>query len=412
MNSSTSSSEMVVATPQATRRLYGKVLLVILLGMALAFIGLRIFTAANDASGDTILSRVLQAKAALPQITSEDQDLMMFYGSSMVQAGFSPRQFDSQMLDQGIAIKSFNFGFGGLNPFFQDYLSRRIRDQFEADERRLKLAVLEFNPFQTTQTRWNGAIALEDSFITLLGSNEELWEITRQDPDRGLRLFTIRDLRDGISAEMITTFFLGDAVEVPRPRTTLDEDPEEVANRRNEILEILNERFVEDYPDYDGSDWYYPWQGGGTIPDERSEETLELFTEYYELTQTDYYMSDDRLSRIHSADIEELHFNQMLVDSFIAIVKNFQAFSDHVEVVMLPKNTDWIKNPPEALERQRAVVERIQRETGVTFRDFQEIDAVTNDLFRDTTHLNRYQGAVVFTDFIVETYAPILSDIR
>jgi hypothetical protein len=77
---------------------------------------------------------------------------------------------------------------------------------------------------------------------------------------------------------------------------------------------------------------------------------------------------------------------------------------------MLPKNTDWIQNSPEALARQQAVVERIRAETGAPVHDFQVIDAVSNDMFSDTTHLNRYYGAVAFTELLAEQYAELLRD--
>ena len=119
-------------------------------------------------------------------------------------------------------------------------------------------------------------------------------------------------------------------------------------------------------------------------------------------------MDDDRLSRIATADIVDLNFDPELIEAFIAIVKNLQQIADHVEVVMLPKNTDWIKNPPDALKRLAAAVQRIEQATGVKVRDFQSIDAVSNDMFSDTTHLNRYQGAVAFSEFLAGEYAGIL----
>ncbi len=116
-----------------------------------------------------------------------------------------------------------------------------------------------------------------------------------------------------------------------------------------------------------------------------------------------------RLQRIDSADIVELHFDPELVSAFVRMVKNLQQVAERVEVVMLPKNTDWIKNPPEALERQAEAIRKIEAATGVTVRDWQQIDAVSNSMFGDTTHLNRYQGAVAFTRFVADKYGPGLA---
>ncbi len=402
-SSSISSSDNVIGT----RGIYARILLTIVLGMAVALGLVRVFVAANDVSGQSLLSRVLEGQAAIPRIATEANELVMLFGSSMTQAGFSPREFDLELAEKGIETTSFNFGFGGLNPMFQEYLSKRIVEDFKAENRRMKLVMIEFNPFQTTITRRNRAVALEDSYIALLASPGELLDILLEDPERGIRMLGIRYLRDGISAEMITTFFWAEPFQTPFIGTELVEE-EGVEERLDEVLAGMSDAFDAEYPEYDGSDWYYPWRGGGTNKSERSPETLALVDEYYTLTQTDYQMDDDRLSRIDTADIVDLNFDPDLVEAFIALVKNFQQIADHVEIVMLPKNTDWIKNPPEALARQAAVVERIRLETGVPLRDFQQTDVVSNDMFGDSTHLNRYQGAVAFTHLLAEEYADLL----
>ena len=202
------------------------------------------------AKSQGIMARVEQAREALPKILKEPQDLVMFYGSSMTRAGFSPRKFDLDLNAMGKNIKSFNFGFGGLNPFFQDYLSRRIADRFEQEDRRLKLAMIEFNPFQTTTARWNRAKSVIDSFITMLASDNELWGITKQDLTRGIRLFHIKYLRNDVSSEMITSFY-GREIFPPVRRERFKDDEETIAAQRKWGRE-LGELFEKDYPDYKG----------------------------------------------------------------------------------------------------------------------------------------------------------------
>jgi len=389
------------------RRTWGRILLAILAGMAVSLVILRVFTDLNDASEETILGRVSEARAALPEIIAQEEDLVMFYGSSMVEAGFSPRMFDRWLAERGVTVKSFNFGFGGLNPYFQEILSRRIAEQFLASDRHLELALIEFNPFQTTQTRWQGAESIVDSFLTMLATDRELMEIARQDPERGVRLFTIRYLRNDISAEMITAFF-GRSLQ-PRPQDSDIPEDEAMEQRRTEVLEALEGRFEEDYPDYDGSDWYWPWQGGGTIPSERSEETVELIKELIHTGQSDRRMDNDRLFRIRTADIIELRFEELLVESFIQLVRNFQGFSKQVKIVLLPRNSDWIEYSPEGRARLEAVIERIARETGVEIVNLQDTAEITPDMFGDTTHLGRYAGDIPFTRLLVTRFAPLLT---
>ncbi len=405
MSSSTSSSDA-----KAQRRIFARIFLTVSLGMGIALALVQGLVMALGAGSSSLLGRVIEARDAIPQIVDEPQELVMMFGSSMTGAGFSPREFDLAVAERGGSVKSFNFGFGGLNPLFQDYLARRIREDFEASDRRLKLVMIEFNPFQTTVSRRNLQRPLEESYVALLASPAELADFTLDDPESGLRMSLIRYLRDGISAEMITTFLWGEPFRAPRSDDGVDFERDEAAEERlREVLRVLGEKFSEEYPDFDGSDWYYPWQGGGTVKTERSAETLELFEEYYDLITSDYRMAVDRLDRVESADIEELHFDAELVAAFVRVVENFKAISDNVEIIMLPKNTDWIKNPPEALARQAEAIRQIEAETALPVRDFQVIEPVSNDMFSDTTHLNRYQGAVAFTEFLVERYAELLT---
>ena len=388
-----------------SRGSFVKVLLVVVVGMGLSLALVRAYAAALGASGEAFLGRVLEARAALPRIIAEEEDLVMFFGSSMTQAGFSARVFDRRLAERGVDVKSFNFGFGGLNPLFQDYLARRIREAFEAEGRRLELTLIEFNPFQTTRTRYERAVPSIDAFVGMLASPRELREILFEDPTRGVRILNIHFLRDDVSAEM-ATFYFGDELGFvpPVPESDLPED-EENQKRLREIGERMGEKFDEEYPDYDGAQWSYEWQGAGTIPSERSEETLQLFRDYYAALTTEKHMTDDLLWRQFSSDVTELDFEEELVEAFIRLVGEFQRISNRVEVVLLPRNTDWIEYTPDVRARLDGVLQRIRDETGVTVRDFQVIDAVANDMFSDTTHLARYQGDISFTNFLADLYA-------
>ncbi|MCF6300915.1 MAG: hypothetical protein L3J52_07345, partial [Proteobacteria bacterium] len=260
---------------------------------------------------------------------------------------------------------------------------------------------IEFNPFQTTLTRHQGALAIEDSFITMLGTEKEIRDITFEDPTRGIRLYNIRYLRGSISAEMITDYFAR-GFRAPRSKTTITNNKES-DKKLSELGQQLNDAFTKDYPDYVPSQWSYQWQGGGTIPEERSASTLKLFEEYYQLQQLDYLLDDDRLSRIHTADIIELNFSEELIEAFVRMVQNFQKFSDKVEIVLLPRNTDWIENYPEGKIRLINAINLIEQATGVVIKNHQNLAVIKPHMFRDTTHLNRYQGAVAYTHYLAQS---------
>ncbi len=110
----------------------------------------------------------------------------------------------------------------------------------------------------------------------------------------------------------------------------------------------MNQAFEAEYPDFEGADWYYPWQGGGTIAAERSAETLKLFDEYYEL-------------------------------------------------ILDPARLD-------------ETVQRIEQATGITIQNHQDLPAINPSMFVDTTHLNRYQGAAAYTRYLVEQYSGYLNE--
>lgn len=405
MNSSISSSEALQAgdAGSSDRRIYFRILLAIALGMTAALVIFRIFAELNDGRPESIMGRVLEAREALPQVVAQPGDLVMVFGSSMVEAGFSPRQFDQEMAAAGRPVTSFNFGFGGLNPYFQDFLSRRIVEAFEAADRRLALTLVEFNPFQTTVTRNERAKAIRDSYLTMLASPRELWKIVLEDPRRGIRLLVIHYLRNDISAEMTTNFLLGH-FDPPPPSAEFPLD-EAVDKRLNEVLERLGQLFEEEYPDYEGEDWRWAWQGGGTLPEERSEETLRLVEEYYELIRHPHYLARDLRRRIENSDILELNFDEELIQAFIRTVNNFKPVSDRLEVILLPRDTEWVPHTPEVAGRLQSLLERIERETGVPVRNFQDTGQIPPQMFGDVTHLNRYGGAVAFTRLLVETYS-------
>jgi hypothetical protein len=392
------------------RQIFLRIFLTILIGMGAAMGMVRGFTMAMGADAQELLGRVLEGQEGLKRLLVEDdKDLVMVFGSSMTDAGFGPREFDQHIAEMGGSVSTWNFGFGGLNPMFQEFLARRFVDDFNAHDRRLKLLLIEFNPFQTTKTRRNRAVAIEEPYMSLLSSPAEIWDRTLEDPASGLRIAEIRWLRDGVSAEAITTYFLSEPFQ--EPAGELDpgiEEDEAVAERIGEIGEAYFPMFEEEFGEFADCDWCYDWKGGNALRSERSDELNALVAEYYSLVQSDYHMASDRLSRIRTADIEELDFEEDLVVAFIGLVNALAEVSDNIEIIILPKNDDWIKNPPEALQRLHDVVARIERETGVKVRDFQKIDAVTNDMFSDTTHLNGLDGLDAFTRFLAEEYVHLL----
>lgn len=392
------------------RRIFRRIILAILVGMGVAMGLVRGFTEAMGANSQEILGRVLEGQHGLKRLLAEDDgDLVMVYGSSMADAGFGPREFDQHIRELGGDVSTWNFGFGGLNPMFQEFLARRIVDDLNANDRRLKLLLIEFNPFQATKTRRNRAKAIEEPYMSLLLSGDEIADRILEDPASGLRIAEIRYLRDGASAEAITTYLLAEPFQEGAADPGIEED-EAVEARLDEVIDAYFPKYEAEFPEFADCDWCYDWKGGGPLRSERSDELIALMEEYYALVQADYKMQLDRLNRINTSGIIELDFDEDLVVGFIEMVNALKQIADNTEIILLPKNDDWIVNPPEALARLQRVLERIESETGVRVRNFQTIDAVTNDMFGDTTHLNGLDGLEAFTKFLADEYAHLLID--
>ena len=271
------------------------------------------------------------------------------------------------------------------------------------------MALIEFVPFQLTRARWNGAQPVVDSYVAMLATPNEMFDLVLEDPTRGLRILNIHYLRNDVSAEM-TTWYFGQGLRTPNPVSQMAED-EENEKLVDELGEKLNEKFEEEYPEYVASNFNYDWQGAGTIPSERSQETLDLFVQYYDALRHPRRIENAKLRRINCCDIEELHFEEVLVESFIRIVQTFQQFSDHTEVVLLPRNTAWIHYTPEAEARMNAVLDRIRTETGATIRNYQEVEGIGPEHFSDASHLSRYGGDVPFTAILADDYLPLLREL-
>ena len=341
----------------------------------------------------------------LPQVAAEptDKQLVMVFGSSMVQAGFEPRVFDEVMKNKGIDSVSYNYGVGNLNPYFQEIVARRVREQFERSGRNLDLALIEFNPFQATKVRKNAIRFTDEQNVAMLSSPQELFAETLRDPTRGIRMLTIRYLRQGFSAELFSSLPLLIASETGESEPS-DEEREIIRNSQRFNAEF-NRHLAREYGTEPAPPWNPDTRGGRITKPNYSDELLSALRDYNASRRHPYFMRQDLQRRIEGADILELDFDEELIQAFIQIVKHFQAVSDEVVVLLLPRNTDWVNYSDDVKARLNAVNQRIQRETGVELRDYQVIDVIGPEHFFDTTHLSNYDGIDIFSEFLAREFA-------
>ncbi|MCZ6458136.1 MAG: hypothetical protein O6766_02130 [Gammaproteobacteria bacterium] len=359
-------------------------------------------------AGGNINGRVVDQIEHLPEIVEENRDKqkVFVFGSSMVQAGFEPTVFDSAMAARGVDSISYNYGIGNLNPTFQELITRRIQEQFLKGRGRLALALVEFTPFQATIVRNKFGAITADQNIALLSSRAELWEITRHDPTRGIRLINIRYLRDSVSAELITS--------IPALLTSsIENNARNVAYRaalvRTDELEAeFDELRGSDEPIQGSDRWNVALRGGRIDKSGYSREVLDAMGAWVASRRHPEFMKADLQRRIESADILELGFDDRQIDKFIELVRNFLPIADHVEVIIMPRNSDWVTYTPEVQDRLDGVLRRIAQETGVYVRDFQNDPRITAEHYIDTTHLSFHDGIDAFSRILAEEYADVV----
>ena len=407
MPSSTSSSDSIFEEAYQTTDPSGRLRVAIrtLLAGVLVFGGVvGIYNGLLSLIGD-YNGRVVGQLEHLPVVVGENRGKQKVFvvGSSMVQAGFEPTVFDQATREKGVETISYNYGVGNLDPNYQELITRRIREQFLRGDEKLALTLIEFNPFQATQVRSVFGSITADQNIAVLASDAELWEITLDDPTRGVRLFNIRYLRDGLSAELITsaTALLNQA-----PNTSTE--AYRIADRQSdELWARFNELRNTDTTIQGSSQWNVDTRGGRIDKSKLSAEALDALGQWAASRRYAGFMESDLARRVRGADILELKFDDRSIVAFIAMVRDLQVVSDHIEVILLPRNTDWVNYAPDVQRRLDAVLRRIEVETGVFVRDYQVDPRIRPEHFQDTTHLSYYDGIDVFTRMLANDYLSV-----
>lgn len=349
-----------------------------------------------------INARVLGMMEYLPTYLEENRNRkkMLIFGSSMVQAGFEPYQFDGHLAEQGIDVASINYGVGNLDPEFQQYITRDARRKLEAAGQKLDLTLLEFNPFQTTIVRGRFGGITRDQNEAILLTPADLWATTLEDPNRGTRLFNIRWFRNGISAEMLTSIF---SISGNEALPGQEEEAAQARERRSELQRVFQDSLPEGVNIFP-IEWSHDLRGGRIDKRLLPAESLEALQDYMDAFRAPAIMAGDRQRRISGGDILELGFDERLIQAFITMTNDLNAVSEHMEVVLLPRNTDWIVYRPEVQQKLNRLMQRITDETGVPVRDLQDHPAITPEMFLDTTHLSFGNGIDAFTELLAETY--------
>lgn len=340
------------------------------------------------------------------QATEPTKPRVMVFGTSLVQFGFDPNTFDRVAARSGVATESFNFGFPDQSaPEFQEIVSRRVRETLADARRPLDLTLVEFNPFQATRATRETRSFVADQNLANLASPRDLFGVLRESPTRGVRLFAIRYIRAGMSAEMYTTDLIRRFTE---PGPARRNDFEAAFATTLERAGAFRRAAGLNAPEARTAEWDVATRGAALDRDRLSPDTRKKLAALMASMRNPALLQADLERRIREADILELRLDEAYLDAFVRTVENLAAVSRHVEIVLFPRNTAWVEYSPEARARLARATEQVREQAGVPLRNYQRTPRIQPRHFSDTTHLSLADGIGIMSALLAEEYAPLL----
>lgn len=366
---------------------------------------------AESSAGDIFgIQRIRSVIESMDYMAEVDGDTALFVGSSLVKDGFSPRVFDAALAQaSGSRVTSFNVGMGNMKPSYQKILVRRMAETFALHQRNAALTLIEFNPFLVTDARQQFRPFMTEQIQAVLMSPDEVMDTLWDDPERFARLVSIKYLRNGVSAEAITggvRFLVGQAQAQAPMMNQLTDDQLKHIQQLSEFRSELNKYIYQEHPVTKKSHVWNPLTQGGLIDMmDLSPQAQALAAKISGEMRHPKALEMDLAGRIQCCDIENLSFNDKLIDEFVDTVKSAQRFSDRVEIVVMPRNRKWVQPSPEGQQRLAQMLAHLQQVTGVTVRNYQEHEAFDESAFYDVTHLSMDSGRPLFSTILAQDVA-------
>jgi hypothetical protein len=382
-------------------------------GMALVVaLGALLFVRCNSAIIELAAAeqiRLREALDALPAVAKRAQPSAVIFGSSLIWMGVSVQDFDAELRANGVELTTYNFGFGGMNPESQRLLARRIRSEYEREGQRLALAVVEFNPFQATEARARNDQRTREQRQLMLLTLPEILDVVMSDPERGASLLATRYLRSSISADTIRAILgfaiqaIGGALDDDEMASALQGTAEPEASDENEEAQLQIGLGLFEAHGGIPPLWEIEQRGDANM---LFPETRDAYASLASPSEAQLRADLDR--RISCCDILELNFDAQLIRDFIALVDELAQVSDRVEILLMPIHPVLVRREPETQARYRALIARIQHDTGAGVVDFQLPHEIEARLFIDSTHLNLTHGRPWISRLLARHYASSL----
>ena len=340
--------------------------------------------------------RLLVATRKLPDIARDGTAVV--FGTSPMQWGFSPAIFDRTLAQGAVTMRTYNLGNFGIGPDLMSIMARRLGGELEGQNRRLRLAVLEFTPWNATAARRN------DFFINAMASAQRarlvnapaLLGIARHSLDQASEVLTLKawgDLPPEAAVIIYNRMVL-------QPITNLGTD------RRSRLIRDAGKRARVNSQ---GEAWNFRRRGEVVLRDPAKPQDYDA---WLELHQQPAFMVEDLAWRVNSADIHGLHFDDDFIDDYIELARILETYADLVVVVVAPCHPDARPEDAAARARLAAVLKRIETEAHVPVVDLYESPAFVRYDFMDNTHVNDSTGKEKLSRILAERILPLLGDLH
>lgn len=343
-------------------------------------------------------AEALPAALALP--ADDTRQVIYVFGSSLVEFGFSPQQFDAELKAKGVDAVSYNFGFGNSDPHIQERFATRFADLFRHQPDKVDRVIYEFAPFQATRLRAQQSGKLEHAAAAVIGDWRDFLAVAKDDHELAVSLFNTKYVRNGVPAEAITSLLSMPLKNIGKPASEIIEDatPPTGELQMEFFRHMHHDWFQNDAP----GGWRQADRGG--LPTSASAETMALAKQLMPRLQHPQRMQRALERRIACCDIEDLDIDEAMLDSFIEAVKQAQSVSRQVDVLIMPRNDDVVRISDTGKQRLQVSLERIRNETGAHVVDLGDAPNYGVEWFFDTDHLTLFEGRLRFSRELADHY--------
>lgn len=369
MPSSTSSSERTVPTAADGRSVAVRVLVASVLVLVCGVVGARTILGRFPKQLGAHEARWEELLRQLPAIHGQPDDKLVFtFGSSLVEDGFSPADFDEEAAKKGLETTAFNLAVFDTTPALLRPLTRRVARELGSRGSRLGAAYLEFNPHLSTKKAFDEEYGNNELRMGVVLEPNDYLRLGFQSPTR-----TARELALGL----LGWHRPGEATEAVRHELFQPKPPPFSPDFRRVAFSPMGRKLRI------SATW--SMEARGETPRATTPEELEVARKL-----TVYRNREVELSQLRGWDFQDLDFAPESIADLLASYRELERASRRVYLLVMPRQ-EAFKPTPIGRKRLEQVLEHFRAE-GVQIANFFDDPDFEPDDFRDNTHLTKHAG--------------------